>query len=881
MNKKLQFKTFLIIAFCSLLSVQLNAQNHDQTFSTNASFQYYNIGYGNGTRSHDSTGGLTGDGAFKLVRDNNNNSNFGFNDGIDALTKKVIKLRYKNETTAPNIQIKGKSNDGTTETDLGTTIVGIDSNSSDWKTIYIDMSGVAAWTNDVDNLDILVKGSASVPATGDAVGSAFFLDEITFLNAMPADEFSEFIPNPSFEDTTEDSNYTGALDDGIRSFENLADAKDGVGVLKYEYSQDQTKTQYTFNTFQKEYSPSSFPIGTKLQVKMWVKTNRSEVTKLSVRFNTRLNGANTNITETLTTTKTDGSWEELTFDVTATAVFNQMRFWFAIEYNSGAATDFNSGDILYLDKLSSGVFPVTTAATPGTWEASGSWGGTLPVQGDSKTVDADISINSAVVSDGPIDITTGNTLTIKAGHSLTLNSDINIDGTLNLEAGAQLIVKGNSTGNASFVRTLPALTSDGADAGLEGWFSITAPFSGAALNTTWANDGTNNIATSADTNKRGIAWYTESSDAFTYLLSDNSNATTFEAGKGYIVKQTSAGNISFTGTINSSVDGVDVLVTKAGNGFNLLGSPYSALVNSGTFLTDTDNSGLFASSEIWVWNDDGNTYESKPSGDNFMLAPGQAFFVQVNAGGTLNFKQSNQSIGGDTFQKSSKTEIILKVNNGKTHRYAKVNYLNNSTLGYDNGYEGKVFEGIPNSFSVYTHLLENNESKKYQIQSLPSSNIESMVIPVGIDVAESSEITFTLEAKNIPSGLKVFLEDRQENTFTQLDVLNSEYKVSLTEVSNGIGRFYLHTRASALSTDDVFLNSVSIFKSDGSTLKVVGLKNGKASISIFNILGKQVMSTSFTANGVKEIALPNVAKGVYLVQLTTESGKLNKKIILE
>jgi len=32
---------------------------------------------------------------------------------------------------------------------------------------------------------------------------------------------------------------------------------------------------------------------------------------------------------------------------------------------------------------------------------------------------------------------------------------------------------------------------------------------------------------------------------------------------------------------------------------------------------------------------------------------------------------------------------------------------------------------------------------------------------------------------------------------------------------------------------------------------------------------------------VQEIALPKLAKGIYVVQLTTEAGKLNKKIILE
>ena len=42
-----------------------------------------------------------------------------------------------------------------------------------------------------------------------------------------------------------------------------------------------------------------------------------------------------------------------------------------------------------------------------------------------------------------------------------------------------------------------------------------------------------------------------------------------------------------------------------------------------------------------------------------------------------------------------------------------------------------------------------------------------------------------------------------------------------------------------------------------------------------------MMNTSFEANGVKEIYLPKLAKGIYIFKLETKLGKLNKKIILE
>ena len=50
---------------------------------------------------------------------------------------------------------------------------------------------------------------------------------------------------------------------------------------------------------------------------------------------------------------------------------------------------------------------------------------------------------------------------------------------------------------------------------------------------------------------------------------------------------------------------------------------------------------------------------------------------------------------------------------------------------------------------------------------------------------------------------------------------------------------------------------------------------------MFSVTGKEVMHTRFASHGNKEITLPSLAKGVYVVQLTTEAGSINKKIILE
>ena len=62
---------------------------------------------------------------------------------------------------------------------------------------------------------------------------------------------------------------------------------------------------------------------------------------------------------------------------------------------------------------------------------------------------------------------------------------------------------------------------------------------------------------------------------------------------------------------------------------------------------------------------------------------------------------------------------------------------------------------------------------------------------------------------------------------------------------------------------------------------MAGLPQGNTQVQLFSILGKSVLQTSFNTDGFKEITLPSLSKGVYIVQLGTEKGKLNKKVIIE
>ena len=480
-------------------------------------------------------------------------------------------------------------------------------------------------------------------------------------------------------------------------------------------------------------------------------------------------------------------------------------------------------------------------------------------------------------SNGALPVSTDN-VAILSGAEVTLNTDativdLKVKANLKINQGQSLIVTGNVTGDNNKVYYKRDLTAIADNA--EGWHLVASPVSGETYDDAYVT--AEGIASGSGIN-RGIASYVTSDDSWDYMQAGESN--TFTSGLGYTMKRSSTGQVKFIGNLNTNDAGVNATISTAGNGFNLLGNPYTAFINSKIFLTE-NNANL--EQQIWVWDQTGGgNYLVKIAGVDFEVAPGQGFFVKANSGTSVNFAEDNQSAQTpDTFLKSARTEVKISMTDGQKTRFATLYYLDNATKGFDSGWEGEVFGGIANKVDVFTELVSDNQGKNYQVQSLPISEMESMVIPVGVIAEAGKELTFSLEQTNFPSDVKVYLEDRLANTYNELT--NSKtFKVTLSEALNDVGRFYLLASKSSLSVDDNAVSeNISMYKSNATTLKVVGLPNGTSNIKLFNILGKQVLNTSFTANGVKEITLPKLAIGVYIVQLETETSKLNKKIVIE
>jgi hypothetical protein len=232
---------------------------------------------------------------------------------------------------------------------------------------------------------------------------------------------------------------------------------------------------------------------------------------------------------------------------------------------------------------------------------------------------------------------------------------------------------------------------------------------------------------------------------------------------------------------------------------------------------------------------------------------------------------------GDLFLKQNQPQkIVLTIDDKTSISETTIAFKESMTKVLDVTYDAAVFSGESRNLSLYTHLLEENEDVPFAIQFLPELENNEFVIPIGISQKENSEITFSLKETTISSDVKIYLEDKILETFSEISS-NSDYTFFNDKGSSEIGRFYLYIQKNALSLENVQKDNINIYKDGVSSILINGVADG--TLNIYSITGKNVIENRKINENEKRIQLPNLAKGIYLFEVKTNSRKIIKKII--
>ncbi len=493
-----------------------------------------------------------------------------------------------------------------------------------------------------------------------------------------------------------------------------------------------------------------------------------------------------------------------------------------------------------IDNISWSSFaPITwTGLTDNNWNVATNW-----------------NSNSIPLNTSDVVIPTGLTNYPTISSAVTVNS-------INIASGASVIANAAVAGEVTYQRNLPTTN----------WYLVSPPVSGETIEDIISNHTLANGT--VDTNHLGLAPY-DSSNASPWQYQNSTSTGSLNNGQGYSIKLAAAADIFFTGTMNTS--NVSYTIFNGANSFNLVGNPFTSYVNSGT-LTSSNTSLLFEET-VWLW--DGSQYVTYNAINPIEIAPAQGFFVEAKASNNFTFSTANQSHQNtDTFmRKAPLPSFELFIENGSDKKSTKVFYAADKTKEFDNGYDSKLFGGIEHEFAVFTELLSNSDGRKLAIQTLPDTDLETIIIPVGLITEANKEIIFSASSQNLPNGIEVYLEDRTNNTYTNIS--KQSHTVTLQNAQNGVGRFYIHTSSKVLSSEDVHANSnISVYKSDRKQITISGLQT-QANLKVYSILGEELVNRNVNSNDTSLIELPSLSSGVYVVKLNTNTGTITKKIVLE
>jgi len=493
-----------------------------------------------------------------------------------------------------------------------------------------------------------------------------------------------------------------------------------------------------------------------------------------------------------------------------------------------------------------------TTTGSGNWHDSNIWSPSgAPAASENVTINHNIQVSdNAFASPASCNnLTIGNegSITVQSGKALTVTGSItNSDNSkIMLLSGSSLI---ENSGTAATVKRSIAAGE---------WHLISAPVSN---------------ATAGIFNGHYLQKHTESSDAYTDITSPDEELTPM---KGYALwGDLDPAEATFTGQLNAgdynfSTTAVTYNGTTHEGGWNLVGNPYPSSIDweaaSGWTKTNV-NSAIYChkNSSTWATWVPGSPNGVSTNGGSRYIAPGQGFFVQATAAGSLAMTDDVRVHHATTFFKS--TEVVpnlirLEVSGNGYKDEAVFRFLDEASAEFDGAYDAhKLFGDVPEAPQIYTL-----GSTELSINSMP----ETSVVPVGVKAGNSG--TFVINATEINDMPYATLEDTKTGIFTELS--KTPYTFDSAPGDNEI-RFKLHF--SALSVDENKASDISIYSYHKTAY--INLKNQlTGDIFIYNMAG-QLITSREAANGLVPFTLNT--QGVYIVKVVSDNEIMTKRIFI-
>jgi hypothetical protein len=530
-----------------------------------------------------------------------------------------------------------------------------------------------------------------------------------------------------------------------------------------------------------------------------------------------------------------------------------------------------SNDLIYTSSTWTPNAPSLTTITDNVFVLDGTY-----------TVASDIQVNN-------MSVCAGAGIVVEKAIAMTVNGILKTADNVVLESDSNeyssLFVENFVVGTAQYKRHVNAVASVG------GSDLIAAPFYGESFIDFRADNP--NILSNGPNTLFLFGPFDKILDI--YLLYTNTETAPLLPGIGYRAGSTDAGTFTFTGDVKIG----DLSVPVVNDGplnpeWNLVGNPYPAYLSLSDFLAanslqfETESSGVygydgFASDGWTIWNQ--GYSDANP---NALITPGQGFLIaSATNNGQIEFTASMRRTGNaDDFILGRQGNIApishlkLKLDNTSNAYHTDFYFTENASLGQDPNYDSGLFGTAP-ALAIYSRLVEDNVGRNYGVQSIGSTNLSDVTIPLGINVSAGQQATISITERSLPENVEVYLEDNLTNTFTLLNT--TDYIFTANTNITGTGRFFISFAESTLGTESPEANGINIFTTtQPKALYVKGQLLEDSELTLFDLQGRLIRSWTLGSDKISHrIDASSLSAGVYFVTLKNDFQRITEKIVIK
>jgi hypothetical protein len=536
-------------------------------------------------------------------------------------------------------------------------------------------------------------------------------------------------------------------------------------------------------------------------------------------------------------------------------------------------------------------------------------------------------------------------LIIDNASGVTLQGATNLTGILSVQAGTfntgnMLTLKSNAAGSAVIA---PVIGTVAGEMTIERYIParrafrfLSSPVDGGTIRSNWQENGAevaglgtditgpggaaNGFDPSGSNNPSMFSYWNQNPGTTTSWLPVTSTTIPLVAGTPYRIlvrgdrtinlsdNETPATNTTLrsTGTIRTG----NVVVSDLSGGedrFSLVGNPYQAPVDMQAVL---NASTLIKKTFYTIWDPtvstrgayvtvvfaspDLNNFEGSDA--NRFLQPGQAAFVQGSDNGvaSLTFMESHKNVT------SEQTAVFRTASLNPTATIRGTLYQSSALAA-----NGPAADGFLISFSdEYSNevndldavkagnqdenagLMNSDKILSFETRALP---VVGEVLPLSNTQYRTANYTYRMTVSGL-SNVSAFLLDKYTNTTHELtndQATEVEFTVDAADAASvAANRFDIVFEEAALgSNESAFANAVRLYPNPTATGAFsIQLPSAEAvKVTVTSILGQQVLSSEFTpsSNLVNITADQSLQAGVYLVQVSSQSGTTVKKLIVK